>query len=102
MIESLSPTIQNSQKIEFQILNRPSLALQFHQIANGINFQPPVTQLFFNLLVQATKTSPMVQDCTQLVPINNNDKCHNSETHQQWTKGGLLALPLQNTLGTYT
>ena len=50
------------------------------------NFQMPRTQLFFNLLLHSTKTSPIVGGCTQLIHINNNDKCHNMETHWQWIK----------------
>ena len=77
IIKNLILTLQCSQKIKFQILNRTTLASKiwlflsfhvFHQIAKGINFQTPMTQNFFNLLLQATNTSLMVLGCTQLNP----------------------------------
>jgi len=87
MIENLTVIIQSYQELKFEVINSSSLALKIwlsflvlYEIAEGINFQMCRT-LFFNLLLQTTKTSLMFGVCTQLTPIKERDKRHKVETH---------------------
>jgi len=69
-IKPSAPTVQHSQKLELEIMRDKALALNIcwflsfhahHQIATGTNVQIPRTELFFNLLLQATKTSSTLE-----------------------------------------
>lgn len=85
---SLNSQTRVSNLLLFTLLYSDSSSFLF--TLTPLTYSPPKRtlriQLFFNLLLQATKTFLIVRDRSQPTPINGNDKCRKSETHQQWTK----------------